>query len=468
MAKVNYTIKIIPIGDSRTEFNIDNTTLKPTIDHYGIDNLNITYSILNPQQNMARIILLDIFACRNNKGYSNIDNDIRKGDIVQIYENNAVIQTLIFIGYIYKLDVFTAIENDYIKIDCFNLLQQLSMQNIIKPIITIEQLNQDSNHELTEWLAPNISTLENTLNNIFKGTLIQFAYEQQYINEIGGVTNKNNPYAFVNASGNLKNALSLNNKVIIALSPTMKKTEALTNLLQIYQYIYYQDQYGVVRIQPLSIKNQANSLYNFSLEKANNYTPYESVLFNNNITLNEVVVTGVNAGALDLEISSLAKVQPGLFQREYDLLQTGNFTNLGIDVQNLPTEVTQNPTTLNIWYNTNGKGNPYIKPENSVVTSTKTTLNGGKPVNQVLQLISTRELCQSLMNDTTITVNTKRDFTIGVELPFGKMISFNSAGRTSKEFNQGLCIGCNLTFANNETNLSYQIIKPYTIVSIWD
>lgn len=468
MAKINYLIKIIPIGDDRPEFNIDNSTLDITVDNYGIENLKIVYNILQPKANMAIITLLDIYACKNKFGQSNLYNNIRKGDIVQIYENNDEIELLIFIGSINNIKSMSSINNDYVSLQCYNLLQQLSMQNCIKPITQLSQLNNDQNHEFTEWLQPNVSPLKNTLSNLFDGTLIQYAYEKQYIESISGVTDKINPYAFVNATGSLKGALSLNDIVLIALSPTMKKTEALSNILQIYQYIYYQDQFGIVRIQPLSTKNTAASIYDFSLEKnISTYAPYKSVLFNDNIVLNEVIVTGVNAGAIDIELSSMAQVKNGLFQREYDLLQTGYFTNLQIDVQNLPTSVTQNTDILNIWYNSQGKGNPNINVGNSIVSSTQ-TIDGNKAVNQVLQLISSRELCQSLMNGSAIIVETKRDFSVGQELPFGKMINFNSAGRTSPDFNQGLCIECTLTWGNGITDLSYQLIKPFTYTAIWD
>lgn len=467
-AKINYTIKILPIGDSRTEINIDNTELDITTDNYGIIKIEINYDILHISKNVAVIQLLDVYACKNKNGYSNISNDIRKGDIVQIYENNSNTQLLIFIGFIDNLKSINSMNNDFIILTCFNLLQQLSTQNAIKSINTLAELQTDKNNQYTQYLIPNSSTLENTLNILFDGTLIQYAYEKQYIESVNGIANVNNPYAFIAASGTLTGALALNNYVIVALSPTMKKTEALMNILQIYQYIFYQDQFGIVRIQPLSTNNLADEIYNFSLERfANDYTPYETIEFNDNIVINEVIVTAINAGAIDLELSSMAQVVSGLFQREYDLLQTDYFTNLIIDQQNLPTSITQNQTALNIWYNSKGKGNPYINVGNSIVNATQ-LVNGNKAVNQVLQLISTRDLCQELINDSIINVNFKRDFSIGIELPFGKMINFNSAGRTLPEYTNGLCISCKLTFDNDRSDLSLQIVKPFTITSIWD
>ena len=472
--KLNYIVNIIPIGDSRPQLEINNTYLTPiTINgfaggNYGLDSLTINYSILNPQANNATIKLLDIYSVLDPDGSSNLNNDIKKGDIVSIYEDYETGQMLVFIGYINDIKFMTGLNSDFIDLSCFNLLQQLSQQNVLKPITSFAQLNTDSNHELTQSLAPNVSSLQNTLSILFDGTLIQFAYQQGYIDQISGVTDKTNPYAFINGSGALQNALSLNNKVIIALSSSMKKTEALTAILQVYQYIYYQDQFGVVRLQPLSTLNTANVLYNFTMNKnLTDYTPTDMIIVNDSIVLNEYIVTAMNVGTIDLELSSLATVQNGLFQRQYDLLKSGYFTNLAIEQQNLPSDILNNQTITNIWYNTQGKGNPYIDVGNSIVTATQ-TINGNPAVNQVLQLLSTQGLCQSLMSETIITVSTKRDFTIGVELPLAKMVTFNSAGRLANDFTQGLCIGCSLSFGMGQSNLSYQIVKPFTITGIWD
>lgn len=492
---LNYVITIYPVGNpDRQKIIISNPNINTELgDKYGLIGYHMSYDILAPANTNAVIMLHDIYADQNDYNLSTVGEDIKRGDIVLIQEQNpdlaaSTLYQNMFVGYIENILTSFTGEHNSIVLTCPSPIKQIAEQQAIRTLTNAEDYSTDN---FTQWTIFQDTTIAEMLDILLDGTILQLAHDNQLT---GGQI-----YKFVDATGSLAGKCDVNSPSWVWVQPTTMKLTAIDTVLYPYQYLYYIDQNGTLILTPLSTRYQAPSIYSFSVlntQEQNDLNELVGVDFPENVpvmrfdtiqslTANRYITTLMNANSLNKNIisvqdlsgnqvssSSSINVQTAqqIFSRQQELLETGYYTQQILDMQSITDRMFTDPILMNLYV---ARSNPYLTTTNSSPGQIRTV--DERPIlNGVLQLFGGRALSAALVKDTMIMVSSDRSFTVGVPLPLGQMITIDPGGRIDEPgLTSFLCRRVDLMYNVNDdgsgdATLVLGAIKPFTHIFCWD
>lgn len=335
-------------------------------------------------------------------GLAPTEDVIKSGDLIKIYENNISI----FVGYVTNAKFsWSSATGAMLTITYDTNLSHFMCQNTIQTFSQVVNTLSPTPVANTDF-SPNQVTFKTLLDFLMTGSIYDYVarfYQFEVVYHNSG-------------------AIQPDLNVFYYASTQSTKEQVLNSTLFAYQTLCYQDQDGnMVFTLPSS---QEVSLWN--LKRGDKELVDYDVTDNAAAITNNVVSSLIYLGFfpptdVDQNKNLIAQSvpDPKYFPESYQLYNSGYFSQVQLEVDNLSTNVITDATLLNLLTNVQ-----YIVPQNG---DQRTGMAG---------LLSARYLAAALTQSKVVEINVNRNIA-NTELPLSKIIQLNG--------NKYICIGWELT-----------------------
>jgi hypothetical protein len=330
------------------------------------------------------------------------ENVIKSGDLIKIYEN----RISIFVGYVTNAKFsWSSVTGEMMTITYDTNLSHFMRQNTIQTFSQVVNTLSPTPVSNTDF-NPNQVTFKTLIDFLMSGSIYEYVarfYQFEVVYKNSG-------------------AIQPNLNVFYYASTQSTKEQVLNSTLFAYQTLCYQDQDGnMVFTLPSS---QEVSLWNLN-KGDQELVDYEvtdnAAAITNNVVSSLIYLGFFPPADVDQGKNLIAQSVPdqNFFPESYQLYNSGFFSQVQLEVDNLSTNVVTDPTLLNLLTNVQ-----YIVPQN------------GDQRQGMAGLLSARYLAAALTQSKVVEINVNRNIA-NTELPLSKIIQLNGQ--------KYICIGWELT-----------------------